>query len=176
MTEFGRERGQLVLLAAVALAAALVPLAVAYLQLGYQATVDADRDPIREIRGTVDRALEDAADGVPDRQPWSDRAAAVTALRDRLRSTLATLNESRLDAGRAVAVTYNTTRGQAWADDHCPAGPDRQFGSCRVDRGVVVQDRDGRTHVLAVALDVDVAGPDGEQRATIVVTVRTMPS
>jgi len=166
----GDERGQLVLLAAVALAAALVPLAVAYLQLGYQATVDADRSPIRDVRGTLDRALEDAADGVPDRHSWSDRTAAVTAVRDRLRSTLATLNESRLDAGRAVAITYNTTRGQAWADDHCPGGPDRQFGSCRVDRGVVVQDRSGRTHVLAVAVDVAVAGPDAERRAVTVVS------
>ncbi len=165
-----RERSQLVLLAAVALAAALVPLTVAYLQLGYQATVDADRSPIQDLQGTLDRALVDAADGVPDQYPWSDRTTAVTAVRDRLRPTLATLNTSRLDAGRAVAVTYNATRGQAWADSHCPAGPDRQFGPCRVDRGVVVQDRAGRTHVLAVAVDVAVAGPDAEQRAVIVVS------
>lgn len=171
MTDLSRrEGGQLVLVAAVALAAALVPLAVAYLQLGYQATVDADRSPIQDIRGTLDRALVDAAGDVPDQYPWSDRTAAVTAVRDRLRPTLATLNTSRLAAGRAVAVTYNATRGQAWVDSHCPAGPDRQFGSCRVDRGVVVQDRAGRTHVLAVAVDVAVAGPNAEQRAVIVVS------
>ncbi|MFB6298328.1 MAG: hypothetical protein ABEH56_07385 [Salinirussus sp.] len=164
----GRARGQLVLLAAVALAVALVPLTVVYLQLGYGAEVAAGDSPIRDASRTLGKAVEDAADGVPEEYAWSDRGAAVTAVRDRLRSTLATLNTSRLDAGRAYAVTYNASRAGEWADDNCPNGPDRQFGSCRADRGVVVQERAGRTHVLAVAIDVETVGPGETRRATVV--------
>lgn len=164
-----RRRAQLVLVAAVVMTAALVPLALAYLQLGYGASVPVDDDPVRDATDTTERALVDAADGVPDSYVWSDRGAAVDTVRQRLRPTLTTLNRSRLDDDTALAVTYNASRARAWASANCPGGPGRAFGPCRADRGVVVQERAGKTHVLAVAVDVRVSGPTAERRGTAVV-------
>lgn len=165
-----RTRAQLVLVAAVVMTAALVPLALAYLQLGYGASVPVDDDPVRDATDTLGRALVDAADGVPDSYAWSDRQGAVDTLRQRLRPTLSTLNRSRLDDDTALAVTYNASRANAWASANCPGGAGRAFGPCRADRGVVVQERAGRTHVLAVAVDVRVTGPATDRRGTAVVT------
>lgn len=165
-----RNRAQLVLVAAVVMTAALVPLALAYLQLGYQASIPVADDPVRDATDTLDRALVDAGDGIPDSYDWTDREGAVDTLRQRLSPTLSTLNRSRLDDDTALAVTYNATRASAWASANCPGGPGRAFGPCRADRGVVVQDRSGQTHVLAVAVDVRVTGPTTDHRASAVVT------
>lgn len=172
MTRRTAGRGQLVLLAAAALAVALVPMTLAYLQLGYHDDVGSaglEEAPVHNAERVLDRAVSDAIDGVPAGYAWSDRGAAVTAVRDRLEGDLSTLNHTRVDAGTVYGVTYNHTRAVAWEGDHCPSGPDRQFGPCRVDRGVVVQERAGRTHVLAVAFDVRITAPDGRWRATLVV-------
>nr|WP_254279967.1 hypothetical protein [Halomicroarcula marina] len=53
-------------------------------------------------------------------------------------------------------------------DANCPSGPDRQFGDCAADRGVVVQERLGRTHVLGVAVDVTTTTERGETAVTAV--------
>ena len=66
-------------------------------------------------------------------------------------------------------VTYNASAASDWAATNCPGGPGRQFGPCEVDRGVVVQERAGRTHVLAVALDVTVTTERGTYAVTLVV-------
>jgi len=153
--------------------AALVPLALAYLQLGYQASVPVTDDPVRDATDTLDRALVDAADGVPESYAWNDRQGAVDAVRDRLRPVLSTLNRSRLDDDTALAVAYNASRASAWASANCPDGPGRAFGPCRADRGVVLQERAGQTHVLAVAVDVRVTGPAADRRGTVVVTHAT---
>jgi hypothetical protein len=165
-----RNRAQLVLVAAVVMAVALIPLTLAYLQLGYGASVPVDDDPVRDATGTLDRALVDAADGVPDSHAWSDREGAIDTLRERLRPTLSTLNRSRLDDNTALAVTYNDSRAAEWASEHCPGGAGRVFGPCRADRGVVVQERADRTHVLAVAVDIRVSSPAATHRASAVVT------
>jgi hypothetical protein len=170
----GHRRGQLVLLAAVALAAALVPMTLAYLQLGYHGDVGAagvDDAPIRDAERVLDRALHDAVSGVPGEHAWANRTAAVTEVRSRLRSDLSRLNRSRVDTGTAYGVTYNRSRALVWTRESCPSGPDRQFGPCRADRGVAVQERAGRTHVLAAAFDLRVTTPDGRWRATVVVRV-----
>lgn len=168
-----RNRGQLVLLAAAALAIALVPMALAYLQLGYHGDVRTQPgtdDALPGVERTLDRALVTASADIPADYDWSERSAAVTTLRERLDPSLDSLRRARLDDGTAVGIAYNDTRARAWAADNCPSGPDRNFGSCRADRGVVVQERDGGTHVLAVAVDVSVAEPNGERRAGLVVT------
>jgi hypothetical protein len=167
-----RERGQLVVLAAAALAIALVPMAFAYLQLGYNvdvqtATVDEDRIP--SVERTLTRSLVTASSGVPGSHDWSNRSAAVDELRERLQSTVRSLQRAGLDDGTAVRIAYNDTRARALADANCPTGPDRAFGSCLADRGVVVQERDGRTHVLGIAVDVTVTRPDGSTSTTTVI-------
>ena len=168
------ERGQLVLVAAVVMAVALVPLTLAYLQLGYQASVPVDDDPLRDATGSLERALVDAADGIPEGYAWGDRTGAVDTVRQRLGPTLATLNRSRLDAGTAIGVAYNDSRAREWAQANCPGGAGRAFGPCRADRGVVVQERAGRTHVLAIAVDVRVSGPDTDRAGTVL--VRQVPA
>ncbi len=167
-------RGQFVLLAAAALVVALVPMTLAYLQLGYHEDVGAagvGADPVRDAERVLDRALQDAVAGVPDDHAWSNRTGAVDAVRGRLDADLSTLARSRVEHGTVYDVTYNGSRAAAWEAGNCPGGPDRQFGSCHVDRGVVVQERAGRTHVLAVAFDVRVTTADGRWRATLVVRV-----
>lgn len=165
-------RGQLVLLAAGALAVALVPMALAYLQLGYHQDVGAagvEDSPLRNTERVLDRTLHDAVEGIPAEHAWSNRSAAVTRLRDRFRDDLLKLNHSGVETGTVRAVTYNRSRAVAWAGEHCPTGPARQFGPCRADRGIVVQNRADRTHVLAVAFDVRVTAPDGRWETTTVV-------
>lgn len=167
-----RERGQLVVLAAAAIAIALVPMALAYLQLGYHADVQAstvDDETIPDVERTLHRTLVSATGDTVTQYGWRDRSQAVTALRDRLHPTIQSVSTASLDSGTAVEISYNTTRAQVWANTHCPTGPDRTFGPCRADRGVVVQERDDRTHVLAVAFDVHVTSPDRTARVTTVV-------
>ncbi|MFB6232800.1 MAG: hypothetical protein ABEH61_00935 [Haloarculaceae archaeon] len=167
-------RGQLVLLAAAALALALVPLTVAYLQLGYAGDVGAaglEDSPVRNGERLLDRGLHGAVEGVPEDYPWSNRSAAVTAVKQRLRSDIATLERVAVEDGTVYNVTYNDSRAAAWESDNCTSGPDRQFGGCAVLDGVVVQERAGETHVLAAAFDIEITTADGRWRATTVVRV-----
>jgi len=163
-------RGQVVLLAAFVLAVALVPVVVAYLQLGYDTdlTPQTDRAPETDAERLLDRAVYDAAGGVPDSYSWNERARAVQTVRDRLDPTVRTLERARLSDGIAYRLSYNANRASNWASEHCDRGPDRQFGPCESIRGVVVQERSDRTHVLAVAFDLSVTTPDGERRLTTV--------
>jgi hypothetical protein len=168
------DRGQLVLLAAAAIAVALVPLALAHLQLAYHADVGAtgvDDAPVRDGERTLDRALQAAVDGIPAQYPWGNRSGAVTAVRGRLESDLATLNVSGVTEGTAYGITFNATRAGTWASRQCPDGPARQFGPCRADRGIVVQERLGETHVLAAAVDIRVTTATGEFHAVTVLRV-----
>lgn len=168
------KRGQFVLLAAAVLVVALVPMTLAYLQLGYHEDVGAagvDEDPLHDAERFLDRAVQDAVAGIPDDYAWSRRTSAVTAVRGRLDADLSTLERSRVEEGVVYNVTYNDSRATAWEADNCPGGPDRQFGSCAVDRAVVVQKRAGQTHALAVAVDVRVRMAAGRWRATLVVRV-----
>jgi hypothetical protein len=172
------DRGQLVLLAAVALAIALVPLTLAHLQLGYDedvraATVDDDR--IREAKGFFRRTLVDTTATVPDNHSWTDRRRAVTAVRQRLRPTIEAINASGLGSRTVTLVSYNASRARQFAREHCPSGPARRFGPCRGDRGLVVQERAGRTHVLAAAVDVRVTAPQAERNAVTVVRAFGQP-
>ena len=177
MTGPGRRsnrRGQLVLLAAATLVVALVPMAVASLQLGFHEDVGAasvEDAPLRDAERYLDRAVGDAVDGIPSTYAWSNRTQAVTTVRNRLRDDLSTLNGSGVETGTVFAVSYNRSRATVWAAGSCTTGPGREFGSCHADRGLVVQDRASRTHVLAVAFDIQVTTADGHWNATAVVAV-----
>lgn len=165
-------RGQLVLLAAVALALALVPMTLAYLQLGYHADGDAvtvDNDRLSETEMTLSRTVDDASATIPAEYAWSNRSAAIQTVRDRLRSTIGSLNTSRLPEGTVVHITYNQSRASGWASNNCPKGPNRDFGSCSAEKGVVVQNRRDETHVLAAAFDVALTTQRGDWRTISVV-------
>lgn len=160
-------RGQLVLAAAALLAVALVPMAFAYLQLGYDADVRASgdlADPARDAEHLLSRGVHEAA---------VTNGTSVADAADRTRSNLAPwldrLRRSGVEGGVAYRVSYNGTAAERWATTSCPGGRGRAFGPCRARNGVVVQERAGDAHAVAVAVDVTVVTDDGETRVTWVV-------
>jgi len=159
----------MVLLAAALAALALLPVVIAYLQLGAHPDVGARAEPGHETDRIV-RALERAADNasraVSGTEPWADRTATLAAFDRTLRSDRREIETARLDRGVSVRVRRNTTAAESWTD--CPSGPTRQFGDCVVRDGVVLQERAGETYVVAVAFEVRVVDPSGE---TVVVWV-----
>lgn len=172
MVRVRRDRGQLVLVAATVLAVALAPVVLAYLQLGYHADVTASgdyADPAANADRYLERAVHEVAADVQAEHDWRARADAVRTVRDRLDPKRDRLSESRVESGTVYRTRYNDSAARAWASDRCPRGPNRQFGDCDTRRGVVVQERAGRTHVLAVALDVTVTTERGRTELTLVV-------
>lgn len=165
------DRGQFVLLAGVVVALALVAMLTAYLQLGYHADVstgEVDRT-VADGRSFLERATHHAARPLRGEYAWGERRSAVTALRDRLEPRLDTLERARVTEGAVVRATVNETVAARWASANCPRGPDREFGPCESDRGVVVQERAGRTLALAVGYDLNVTTDEGTTRLTLVV-------
>jgi len=161
----------MVLLAGVVVALALVAMLVAYLQLGYHAdvrTASVDDDAAADGRSYLQRAVHDAARALRDGYAWSERGQAVTAMRDRLRPRIRALQRSRVESGVVFTTEFNRTAAQRWATANCPGGRGRAFGPCVADRGVVVQERGGRTLVLAVGYDLSVTTDDQQLRITTV--------
>jgi len=167
-----RDRGQLVLIAAIALAVALVPLLLALTQLGYHEDIrpGSTTDFAGETERTLERGLTAASSNVTT-YGWSERKMAVEAVRSRLAPTLDTLERAGLTEGTAIHVDYNGTHAANWMPANCPAGPDRQFGNCEMRSGIVLQERSGLTHVLGAAFDVAVTTPEGTVSLRTVVTV-----
>lgn len=168
-----RERAQLVLAAAAVVAIALAPVVVAYLQLGYHDDVRASGDytaPAENAQRVLDRAVHESASGIPGEYGWDEREEAVVEVRDRLKPRLGELEAARVEEGTAYQVAYNESAAEEWASANCPGGPNRQFGDCVAVDGVVVQDRVGETHVLAVAFDLRVTTERGWIRETVIVT------
>lgn len=167
-----RERGQLVLVAAAVIAVALVPMLVAYFQLGYAGDVAASEEytgPTRNGERVIERAVDNASQGVPGEYGWGERRAAVDAVRARLAPALDSLRTARLRRGTVYSVAYNDSLARRWARERCPGGPNRQFGPCSARDGVVVQRRAGRVHVVAVALDLTVTTEDRRVEKVLVV-------
>ena len=147
-------------------AVALVARLTAFLQLGYHADVTSagtDR-PVVEGQSYLERATHEASRAVRGAYDWHERGLAVTAVRNRLQIRLRTLERSRVSAGVAYQSEFNQTIADRWARTNCPSGPDRAFGSCEAERGVVVQERDGRTLVLVVGYDLRVTTENGDTR------------
>ncbi|GKZ15586.1 hypothetical protein [Haladaptatus sp. T7] len=172
-----KNRAQLVLTAAAVVAVALAPAVFAYLQLGYSADVAASGDydaPVGNAQRVLSRGVHGAATGIPSSYRWQRREAAVSAVRTDLESAVNGLRSSRVESGTVYQVEYNRSAAQAWVADHCSKtrGPNRQFGSCTASRGVVVQNRDGETHVLAVAFDLRVTTERGWYETTSTITLR----
>ncbi|MFY4812980.1 DUF7261 family protein [Haloarcula sp. AONF1] len=165
-------RGQLVLVAATVVAVALVPILFASLQLGYhddvRATADYHDDPSADALRVLERAVATESASIPSQYAWSANDSAVTAVRTGLESRLDRLQTSQIEDGIHYNITYNGTAARRWKDANCPSGPSRQFGDCVADRGVVTQERVGRTHVLAVGFDVTTTTERGETTVTVV--------
>lgn len=167
-----RERGQLVLIASVVITVAIVPMAFAYLQLGYDADVEASvdaTDPEGDAERLLVRAVHKASTGIPDNHSWANRSAAVDSVRADLAPRIDAIEQGLIDRGIVREVDYNDTAATAWASANCPSGPARQFGPCEADRGVVVQERANHTHVLRVAVDLETTTEGRESSVTWVV-------
>ena len=120
------------------------------------------------VRVVFDRAVTRESESVPQRYAWADRSAAVTAFREELEPVRSRLQTAETERGTVTEITYNATAASAWQAANCPGGPGREFGPCRTDRGVVVQERVDRTHVLAVGVDVTTTTERGETEVTVV--------
>lgn len=161
----GGDRGQLVLLAAALAALALLPVVVAYFQLGAHPDVTARTTPGHETDRVVralERAVDNASRAVSGGDDWDRRTATLAAFDRTLRPDRRAVETARLDRGVTVRVGRNATAARAWASSACPGGPNRQFGDCVVRDGVVAQERAGETYVLGVGLTVEIVGPSGE--------------
>jgi len=165
------DRGQLVLLAAALVAVALAPLVLAALQLGYhedvRATGDYD-DPTADTVRVLNGAVTEASGEVPGEYMWAQRDGAITAVRGELRPTIDQLRTAEIERGTVAEIRYNASAAREWRSEHCSDGPNRQFGTCVADSGVVVQERTDRTHVLAAAFDVTTTTERGETTVTVV--------
>ncbi|MFC3478318.1 DUF7261 family protein [Halobacterium litoreum] len=152
------ERGQLVLVAAAVAALALVPVVAAYLQFGYApAVADTDADHPSRVSRALDSLADDAAERATGAD-WSDRERAVKRLRESLGPRLRTVERARLGDGIVANASYDSMLADGVA---CPGGAGRSFGACENVGGVVVQERDGETVVVAIAFEVRVTTPSG---------------
>ncbi|SFR36396.1 DUF7261 family protein [Halogeometricum limi] len=164
-----RDRGQVVLLAAVVVAIALVPMALAYAQLSYDAGAEAPGPDVDDTRRALSASFTDAAAQTDGAYLWRDRERAVSAVRTELASDVARVENATLAADRSLRVTYNGSEAAGWAARNCPGGRGRVFGPCRVEDGVVVQQRGNETAVVAAAFDLRVVAADERTNATVVV-------
>lgn len=167
------DRGQLVLVASLALALALVSLGFAYLQLGYNDDISATgHEPAQQLESALDQTLHDAAADVPGTYDWDDRDEAVETVRAELTDASETLEIIRLDDGHAYTLTVNETRAEAWTEDNCPGDANRQFNECTAIDGVVVQERHDAPHVLAASFDFEITTPDGDTSVTTTLEIQ----
>jgi len=165
------DRGQLVLVAAAVLALAIVPLGFAYLQLGSHADVraqSAEASPGSETVRLLERAVHDAASDAAG-QPWAGRAGAAAQANESLDGHIDDIAAAQVDRGVAAEITQNASAAGDWTAENCPSGRGREFGTCENRGGLVVQERAGETHLLAVAFDVTVVSERGEAELTVVV-------
>lgn len=166
------DRGQLVLVAAAVVAIGLAPVLLAYLQLGYHPDV-ADRPAVTGERAVeyLDRSVHRAAAAHAGDYRWGQRRAMAEAVRDDVDGDVETLERSRLESGVVYDITYNETVASNWSDRNCESGDGKRFGPCRVDDGIVLQERAGEAVLLAVAFDIVVVGPNGGSELTVVFDV-----
>lgn len=163
-------RGQLVLVAAAVVALALVPMAFAYLQMGYHGDVDASvgsESALADAERSLELAVENASAGVDGKYAWSNRTDAVSAFRSSVADDVETIERLRHADGVVVEIDRAEGPAESWGE--CPSGPMREFGPCEIAGNVVVQERAGETAILAAGYRVRVATPDG--RASIRVAV-----
>lgn len=170
----GADRGQLVLVAAAAIALALFPMALAYLQLGYAGDVTgpaASDEPSADLDRALHRAAHAATEDVAGEYQWEAREAAVIAYKDALADDLDDLETARVEDGIGAEIEYAHAAAQEAAAVSCPTGENRAFGNCEAIDGIVVQERTGETVVVAVAFDVRVTRQDGVTTLKVILEV-----
>jgi len=166
-----RDRGQLVLVAAGVVAIALLPVILAYTQLGYAGLATSEptaTTPDEDALRALERAAYAASTGEQGAAPWTQRSGVAETVAGQFDARAASVETGRVERGQVHEVERNESAAAAWAAAACPGGPNRQFGPCDTVGGVVVQDRLGETHVVAIALDLRTVTEGGEYRGTYV--------
>lgn len=161
----------MVLAAAAMLALALVPLGFAYLQLGYHEDVVASTEaetPGSETVRLLERAVYDAG-GEATGHPWQGRAGAARRVNQSLEPRADDIEAAQVERGVAARIERNASAASEWAAANCPSGPGRLFGDCEARGGLVLQERAGETHLVAVAYDLRVVDDRGETALTVVI-------
>lgn len=164
-------RSQLVLVAAGVAAVGLLPIVVAYTQLGYGGVAGSDpaaTTPTDDVLDALERAAFEASVDSQARSPWSDRERVASEVARLFDERAAAIESAGVDRERAHAIERNASRAAAVASEACPGGPDREFGPCEAIQGVVVQERGGETHVVAISVDVRTVVEDGTFEVTYV--------
>jgi hypothetical protein len=84
------ERGQVVLLAALVLVVALIPITAAYLQLGYGGETHAviGTDAEQDTDRLLERTVQTETDDIPSRYSWSERQDAAERVHERIEPTV----------------------------------------------------------------------------------------
>jgi hypothetical protein len=150
-------RGQLVLVAAGVIAVGLLPVVLAYTQLGYAgmaATEPTATPSTTDATRAIERAAFDASAPAQGVRPWAARGAVADRVADRFDGRVASVETGGVERGVVHEIERNQSAAADWASTNCPGGPNRQFGPCEADAGVVVQERGGDVHVVAIAVDL----------------------
>lgn len=150
-------RSQLVLVAAGVIAVGLLPVVLAYTQLGYAGVVTINptaATPTEDARQAMERAAFDASREQQGVRDWSDRGSVADQVAARFDARVDSIETGRLERGISHEIERNQSAAVDWASGNCPGGPSRQFGPCEVAEGVVVQERAGETHIVAIAVDL----------------------
>lgn len=170
-SRLGSCRGQLVLVAAGVIAIGLLPIVLAYTQLGFggiattePTTTASTTDALR----AVERTAFDASEPSQSRRSWAARDGVATAVATRFDARVESIEISGIERGVSHEIERNTTGATAWASGNCPGGPNRDFGPCEAVDGVVLQERAGETHVVAIAIDLRTVAEDATYDGTYV--------
>jgi len=153
----GSRRSQLVLVAAGVIAMGLLPIVLAYTQLGYagMATTEPSATTATEdARRAIERAAFDASEPYQGLRPWSQRRVVADRAAGRFDARVASIETAGIERGLHHAIERNASAATAWANSNCPGGPNRQFGPCDARGGIVLQERGGDTHLVAIAVDL----------------------
>lgn len=102
---------------------------------------------------------------------WWQRAEMADTISSQVDERIAPLETKDLDSGVVMEIGVVTDRADAIGSNRCPSGSGCRFGSCVAIDGVVLQERAGEVVVLAIAFEIDIAGPDHRGSSLFVVTV-----
>ena len=173
------DRGQIVLVAAAVVAVALLSMTLAYAQLGY----DADRRgagvavaPVSEIDRSLTGSLRTAAREArrrADRRSWADHRSVANRVRESIRADVDRVERANAAESRSISIELQDTAATRWARTRCPDGGGRDFGPCRAMGGIVVQERAGKTAVVAAAFRIRIVSP--AESTTVTTASRAVP-
>lgn len=148
-------------------AIALIAVLGAALQLGYQPAPELERvDPPAETRRVIETILTQVEPAVREYK-WGDHEAAVQEVQPALTDGLRALQIDR--AGIVRTVEPDAEAALERLGVLCPRTGNRSFGPCTVIDGIVLQERQETTHLVAVVLEVTVRTDTGATALTVVV-------